>query len=143
MNIYLDIDGVLLANDREPALFVKEFLEYVLGRFPDTTYWLTTHCMHGDANEPLRNVGHLFDVETRELLKQIKPTAWNIAKTEAIDFTQPFLWFDDDLFLEERRTLEVYDVLPNHVMVDLAKSPSLLLVFVQDFPEAQTPVVLQ
>lgn len=141
MNIYLDIDGVLLANDREPALYVQEFLEYVLGRFPDTTYWLTTHCMHGDASEPLRNVGHLFALETQELLKRIKPTAWNIAKTEAIDFTAPFLWFDDDLFLEERRTLEVHSALENHVMVDLSKSPSQLLVFVQDFPEAHAPII--
>lgn len=55
-NIYLDIDGVLLANDKYPANHVHEFLEYVLTKYPDTTYWLTTHCQ-GDANRPIMDVG--------------------------------------------------------------------------------------
>lgn len=138
-NIYLDIDGVLLANDREPALHVKEFLEYVLGRFPDTTYWLTTHCIHGDATEPLRNVGHLFDAETVALMRQIKPTSWNIDKTEAIDFAKPFLWFDDDLYPEEERDLKERGALSGHVMVDLSKDPAQLRTFVENFPKPYVP----
>lgn len=42
MNIYLDIDGVILANDKQPALHAKEFLKYITDNYP--TYWLTTHC---------------------------------------------------------------------------------------------------
>ncbi|OGM16531.1 hypothetical protein A2V56_00600 [Candidatus Woesebacteria bacterium RBG_19FT_COMBO_42_9] len=42
MNIYLDIDGVILANDKQAALYAKEFLKYVTDNYP--TYWLTTHC---------------------------------------------------------------------------------------------------
>jgi hypothetical protein len=90
MNIYLDIDGVLLANDKNLAPHAKEFLSYVLEHYPDTTYWLTTHCQ-GDANTPIEHVGHLFDLETIELMRMIKPTKWDVAKTDGIDFTKPFL----------------------------------------------------
>ena len=134
-NIYLDIDGVLLANDKQPANYAKEFLQYVLEKFPDSTYWLTTHCQ-GDASRPIRDVGHLFDEETVELMKKVKPTTWldSSAKTDAIDFTQPFLWFDDDLFVNEREALVANNVLDNWIEVDLRKNPNQLQVFLQSFP---------
>ena len=134
-NIYLDIDGVLLANDKQPANYAKEFLQYVLEKFPDSTYWLTTHCQ-GYASRPVRDIGHLFDEETVELMKKIKPTIWldSSAKTDAIDFTQPFLWFDDDLFVNEREALMANNVLDNWIEVDLSKNPDQLQVFLQSFP---------
>ena len=132
-NIYLDIDGVLLANDLTPANYAKEFLATVLERYPYTTYWLTTHC-NGDASVPLQHIGHLFDDETVELMKKIKPTSWQTAKTRAIDFGKPFLWFDDDLFYEEKETLKKHGALDNWIEVDLAKDPDQLANFVASFP---------
>jgi len=132
-NIYLDIDGVLLANDLNPAEHAPEFLEYVLTNFPDTTYWLTTHCQ-GDANVPIQHIGHLFDAETVELMKKIKPTTWDTAKTRAIDFSKPFLWFDDDMFYEEKQTLLKHDVFDNLIKVDLSKDPDQLGKFITSFP---------
>lgn len=132
-NIYLDIDGVLLANDLTPANYAKEFLATVIEKFPYTTYWLTTHC-DGDAYVPIQHIGHLFDDETVELMKKIKPTSWQTAKTRAIDFNKPFLWFDDDLFYEEKETLKKHDVLYNWIEVDLAKNPDQLAEFVTSFP---------
>lgn len=133
-NIYLDIDGVLLANDLVPALHAKEFLQFVLEKYPDSTYWLTTHCK-GDASVPIRHIGHMFDDETVEIMKKIKATDWQTAKTEAIDFSQPFLWFDDDLFYSEKVDLEKHEVLENWIEVDLAKNPAQLGVFLQSFPK--------
>jgi len=135
MNIYLDIDGVLLANDRQPANYSKEFLKHVLGNFPDSTYWLTTHCQ-GDASRPVRDIGDLFDNETVELMKKIKPTTWlhSSSKTAAIDFSKPFLWFDDDLFINEKEELIKHDALDNWIEVDLRKDPNMLLRFIQSFP---------
>ena len=72
-DIYLDIDGVLIASGSRPANYASEFIEYLLKSYPDTTYWLTTHC-NGDASRPIKNIGHLFDEETVELMKQIKPS---------------------------------------------------------------------
>jgi ADP-ribosyl-[dinitrogen reductase] hydrolase len=137
-NIYLDIDGVLLANDKHPANYVHDFLKYILTNYPDTTYWLTTHCQ-GDANRPIQDVGHLFNTETVELMKKIQPTTWlhSPSKTSAIDFTKPFLWFDDDLFISERNELIEHSALDNWIEVDLKKDPNQLGKFLQSFP---TPI---
>ena len=134
MNIYLDIDGVLLANDLTPASYSKQFLEYILKNYPDTTYCLTTHCQ-GDSNVPIQHIGHLFDKETVELMKKIKPTSWDLAKTRAIDFSMPFLWFDDDLFHEERQTLIANNALDNWIEVDLYKDTNQLNKFLNSFPK--------
>lgn len=122
-----------MANDLHPAIFASEFLEYILGKYPDSTYWLTTHCK-GDADRPIRNIGHLFDDKTVELMRKIKPTNWDMAKTDGIDFSQPFLWFDDDLFSEERRVLLANRALDNWIEVDLRKDPNQLKKFIDSFP---------
>jgi hypothetical protein len=44
------------------------------------------------------------------------------------------LWFDDDLFFEERQELEKYGVLDNWIEVDLAKNQNHLQNFVLSFP---------
>lgn len=133
MNIYLDIDGVILANDLQPANHAKEFLKFILDKYPNNTYWLTTHCQ-GDANVPITHIGHLFEEETVKLMKLIKPTAWDTAKTRAIDFSKPFLWFDDDLFHEEKQTLLRHDALDNWIEVDLNRNPNQLANFISSFP---------
>ncbi len=133
MNIYLDIDGVLLANDLHPANYAKEFLQYVLATYPESTYWLSTHC-EGDASVPIRHIGHLFDDETVELMKRIKPTSWYVAKTRGIDFSTPFLWFDDDLFPEEREDLVKHNALENCIEVNLQRDPDHLQKFLVEFP---------
>ncbi len=133
LNIYLDIDGVLLANDLSPANHAPEFLKLVLERYPDSTYWLTTHC-NGDASAPVRHISHLFDEETVELLKQIKATSWQTAKTRGIDFTKPFLWFDDDLFYEEKQDLLKHEAMDNWIEVDLRKDVDQLAKFIASFP---------
>ncbi len=133
MNIYLDIDGVLLANNLNPANHAPDFLKYVLTTYPDTTYWLTTHCQ-GDAAIPIEHIGHLFNAEIVELMKKIKPTNWDLAKTRAINFAKPFLWFDDDLFYEEKQTLLNHGALDNWIEVDLTKDPNQLAKFISSFP---------
>jgi hypothetical protein len=101
--------------------------------YPYSTYWLTTHCQ-GDASVPIQHIGHLFDTQTVELMKRIKPTKWETAKTRAIDFTRPFLWFDDNLFYEEEQTLVAHNAIDNLILIDLHKDPSQLAKFVSDFP---------
>ncbi len=133
LNIYLDIDGVLIANERNPARYASEFLSYVLEHYPNTTYWLTTHCK-GDAMTPIEHIGHLFDTKTVELMKKIKPTNWDEAKTEAIDFSKPFLWFDDDCFDFEREALVKNGAFYNWIEVDLRKDEYQLQKFINSFP---------
>lgn len=133
MNIYLDIDGVLLANDWNAANHANEFLRHVLDKYPDTTYWLTTHCQ-GDPNTPIQHVGHLFEPDVVESMRKIKPTTWDLAKTRAINYDEPFLWFDDDLFFEEKQDLIKHNVLDNWIEVNLAKDPDQLAKFLTSFP---------
>lgn len=125
MNIYLDIDGVLLINETNAAPYADEFLGAILKYFPDTTYWLTTHCWQGENRTHEVLAPHLKP-DTVKLLKQIKPTEWGDAKTDAIDFSQPFLWFDDDLYPEEQKILERHNVLNRWIGIDLQKNPDQL-----------------
>lgn len=125
MNIYLDIDGVLLANDKEAALHADEFLRAVLAKYPDSTYWLTTHDWRGE-NTVHEVLDPVLQPETIALLDRIKSTTWHTAKTEGIDFSQPFLWFDDDLYPEEQEDLEKHGMLDSHIMIDLSRNPDQL-----------------
>jgi hypothetical protein len=133
VNIYLDIDGVLLTNTLYPAKSANEFLRYILKEYPETTYWLTTHC-NGDTSVPIQHIGHLFEPDVQKLMTKIKPTSWQTAKTRAIDFTKPFLWFDDNLFYEEKETLLKNDALDSWIEVDLAKDEDHLGKILTSFP---------
>lgn len=125
MNIYLDIDGVLLTNENKAANYADEFIRAVLKRYPDSTYWLTTHVWRNEhrVNEVL---APYLEPETVSMLDSIKPTEWGELKTDAIDFEQDFLWFDDDLWPNEMIVLERNEALHNFMMVDLQKDPDML-----------------
>lgn len=141
-DIYLDIDGVLLANDKYAANHIEKFLHYVTDNYQ--TYWLTTHCHNGDTNWIREYLSPICSNETMELIKRIKPTEkdWDIAKTEAIDFTRPFLWFDDDLYPEEKEALLKQNCLANWVEVDLSKNENQLLDFSNKLPAGVLPTGL-
>lgn len=53
MNVYLDIDGVLLANDLSPASYADEFLRYVLTKISRynvlVDYTLPRRCQYTDT----------------------------------------------------------------------------------------------
>lgn len=124
MNIYLDVDGVLLDKNLQPAQCLHEFVQYVTTHH--TCYWATTH-VTDDSTEHLFRVltRQQVPLETLELLKQIKGTSWDMLKTEVIDFTQPFLWFDDMPTTGEIETLKNHNAADSLVWVDRAKGDSL------------------
>lgn len=134
VNIYLDIDGVLLANEQHAAEFADEFLQYVLKNYPETTYWLTTHCWQGE-NRAVEVLEPHLQPETTELLKQVQATNWGEYKTEAIDYCRPFLWFDDELYDSEETSLSLVSMLDNHIRVDLTNNPKQLAALIEDFPK--------
>lgn len=109
MNIYLDIDGVILGT-ASPKEDIVKFITYILDHFPDSTYWLTTHCRHGENRCTEWLMGNLPDELVDRMAMIVKPTDWEAVKTEAIDMDQDFIWFDDTLFETERRILESYYV---------------------------------
>ncbi len=133
MNVYLDIDGVLLINEHQASPYADDFLQYIVNTYPETTYWLTTHCWHG-KNRTAEVLRPSLATETMKLLEKVKPTDWGDYKTDAIDYTKPFLWFDDDLFDEEREDLIKHNTLDNWIEIDLRKNPDQLKNFLTSFP---------
>lgn len=128
MKVYLDIDGVILANDKQKANFADEFIKYLV--INHDVYWLTTHCK-GDAGFAVELLSHYFDSETMEYIKKIKPTNWDTWKTDAIDFSKNFLWFDDQVFEEEIRVLKLHNKFNSWVQIDLSKNQNQLKDFIE------------
>jgi hypothetical protein len=129
MKAYLDIDGVILANDKQVANYADEFIKYIVENYD--VYWLTTHCK-GNSNYTIELLSRFFDSDTLELLKRIKPTNWQTWKTEAIDFSDKFLWFDDQVFPEEIRTLKVNDRFDSWIQIDLSKNLNQLKTLIKE-----------
>jgi hypothetical protein len=71
MNIYIDIDGVLLhdslQNNGKPANHALEFLKAVTSKYH--CYWLTTHC-HGGENHVAEYLEKRFP-ESKDYLEKI------------------------------------------------------------------------
>lgn len=125
MNIYLDIDGVLLQKDGTLAEYFEEFLEFFVSKHD--VFWLTTHCRGGE-NNAIRHITQYNEISERslELLQKIKPTEWETLKTEGIDFSQYFVWFDDNLLEAEKKELLEQDVYFSFYQVNLAENPDQL-----------------
>ncbi len=117
--LYIDIDGVLLANESNLSEGAADFIRYAADNFE--VYWLTTHCMHGDPKWAVEYVNRASDEDLSPWLEKFKPTTWSLAKTDAIDMTKPFLWFDDDCLYGERNALAEAGVPDSWVNVDLYK----------------------
>lgn len=128
MNIYLDIDGVLLVNDHEIASYSNEFIKHLVKNH--NVYWLTTHC-RGNSLSTVDFLKEFFDSDTMKYIKKIKETYWEENKTEAVDFSKPFLWFDDDLFDEEREVLIKNNCLKSWIGIDLNKNKDQLKKYLQ------------
>ncbi|MBR3256413.1 hypothetical protein IKG10_01955 [Candidatus Saccharibacteria bacterium] len=124
MNIYLDIDGVLLGT-KSPEKDIVKLVKYILKHYPDSTYWLTTHCK-GEINRAVEwlRQNNFPEELADEMDKKIKLTDWKVLKTEGIDMDQDFVWFDDSLFEAERRTLEAYHALDGYYRMDPKNSRS-------------------
>jgi hypothetical protein len=125
MNIYLDIDGVLLANEENLSLGVADFIKYAADHFE--VYWLTTHCMDGNTTHAIDYVQRVANENLRPWLEKFKPLTWSLKKTDAIDFSKPFLWFDDDCYIGEKMDLQEYDVLDSWIEVNLVKHPDQMV----------------
>lgn len=125
MNVYLDIDGVLLANENNAANYADEFLQAVLAAYPDSTYWLTTHNWRGENRTKEVLAPHLKP-ETVPLLDKIKPSVWNEMKTDGINFSEKFIWLDDDLWQDELKVLEQHNATDNFILIDLQENPNQL-----------------
>ena len=123
-NVYIDIDGVILTKGVVPALHLDKFLKYVLSKY--SVFWLTSRC-HGDSKYTLSYLSKFFPEETVNLFRQIKPTNFQVDKTEAIDFNKRFFWLDNEIFESEKTTLIKNGKYDSWIEVNLIKDPNQLL----------------
>jgi hypothetical protein len=106
MNIYLDIDGVILTKDGKQMPYLKDFLIFVFSLAGDNIYWLSTHCKDGNTDRVLDHLRGRVEDDVLEVLKRVKGSKWDTLKTEGIDLDSDFLWFDDNIFDREYEILE-------------------------------------
>ena len=135
MNIYLDIDGVLIQDSLDnygvPASYAVDFLGEMTSKH--TCYWLTTHCMNGENHAPEFLKARL-PKEAHKYIDKVLPLSWNNNKTEAIDFTKDFRWFDDNVYPEETYDLEKNQCENKLVKINLRENPKQLLDIIRDEP---------
>ena len=117
MNIYLDIDGVI-KGVASPIEDLEEWLNYILEHYPNSTYWLTTHCKGGENNAKFALTGVISEPLLTRLCETVQPTDWRELKTDAIDFSKDFIWFDDDVFESESVILEQHEAEDRQFMMD-------------------------
>ena len=127
MNIYLDIDGVLISDNIEtygqPTPHVLDFLKYVTGKHD--CYWLTTHCMNGE-NHVKEFLEKKLPPEAMQYVLLIKPLDWKEWKTEAIDFSKDFRWIDDDVYEPEQAMLNQHNCKNKLIKINLGENPKQL-----------------
>lgn len=128
--LYLDVDGVVLTKQGAPAQHLVDFLKFATSNFD--CCWLTTHC-DGNAQTVINNLSGVVPDEAIPFLKKLKPTSWKLWKTEAIDFTQDFLWFDDYAFDSEKIILEKNNASKKLITIDLKANPNQLLDIIKEF----------
>ena len=122
MNLFIDIDGVLLgksAQTNRPVLanHAKQFLQLALRNYD--CYWLTTHCK-GDAQTAVDYLMPYLDHDTAELVRQIKATDFKTFKVEAL-FGE-FLWIDDQPTAYEIEYLDQHNKLACWIQVNTRKN---------------------
>ncbi len=131
MNIYLDIDGTIITKDLKPANGLDDFLKYITQNHQ--VYWLTTHC-YGDVEPVINFLKPIISKNAYEHALKIKPTLWPSEKIDAIDQSEPFLWFDDYVMQNQINALRQNGLLENWIKIDLVANPNILIELVGDFP---------
>ena len=129
MNIYLDIDGTLIHEDLsemlgKPAAGLEEF---IIALRPHTTYWLTTHCREGNPDRAREIMKRVLPDTLHPDIDRILPTVWDLNKTEVIDWSKDFMWFDNDIGDYERASFDDAPDTQSFIEIDLRASPKQLI----------------
>ena len=124
MNFYLDIDGTIITKDHQQAGGLKSFLTYLHKN--GEIYWLTTHCKENNTAKVFLYLKPILDKENFALIQTITSTSWQTLKTESIDFSQPFIWFDDYILEAEKEVLKRNNVLSSWIKINLQKNRNLI-----------------
>ena len=124
MNVYLSIDGVILVNSAKTADYASEFILEMSKRFPDRVYLLKHKASPKILTE---NLMSRLKPPAKKALKDFKIAEWKNLKTDAINFMQPFIWFDTDILPDEKTVLDNLSYQEYFRQIDLDKDHLQLL----------------
>ena len=123
-HIYLNPDGVLLDKHVRPVQCLHEFLAHITTHHQCT--WLTSHVIDDNTNHVLKHLkNNGVPEETLALAAKINGTTWKFLRTDAINFDEPFLWFEDMPTSGELQVLEEHQAKENLIWVDRVSGTSL------------------
>lgn len=122
INLYLDIDGVLLGKKGHLPNGIETFIATVTHQFH--CFWLTTHCK-GNSETAVRYLDQYYPKSFGKYWQLIHPTNWDVLKTEAISFEKPFFWLDDQPLQAEKIQLAAAGCLDKLMVVDLKNEQEL------------------
>ncbi|MCA9348006.1 hypothetical protein KC867_01195 [Candidatus Saccharibacteria bacterium] len=125
MNIYLDLENVLI-NKYQLSDFGEVFLQQILTTCPYSTYYFVQKNQDTDVSIQ-QLVKYVTKRRTLEQITRLNPAIWSEAKTDAIDFHEPFLWYDSDIFSEEIEILTHYHASACYRQINLTKDPTQLM----------------
>ena len=134
MNIYLDIDGTMIHEDltENYGKAAAGLVEFLIALRPHTTYWLTTHCRDGNPHRAREIVKRVLPDALHPDIDRILPSVWDVNKTEGIDWTQDFIWFDNDISAAEWQKFEQADENQQVIEVNLRTNPGQLFEITND-----------
>lgn len=140
MNIYLDIDGTLIHEDAtenygKPAAGLADFL---VALRPHATYWLTTHCRDGNPDRARSILKAHLPPEFHGDVDRILPTTWDYLKTDGIDWSSDFVWFDNTIHTAEWERFKTAGPNQQVVEVNLRDNPEQLIEITRDLFSSST-----
>lgn len=127
MNIYLDIDGTMIHENLAEPKAANGLEAFIIALRPYDTYWLTTHCRDGNPERPRDIMKRFLPPELHGDIDRIKPTVWDVMKTEGIDWSQDFIWFDDTITETEWKRFETAGSNQQVIEIDLRNNPNHLM----------------
>jgi hypothetical protein len=134
MNIYIDVDGTMIHEDRwnMENLAADGLTEFIIALRPHNTFWLTTHCRDGNPERAREIMKRYLPSELHADIDLIKPTVWDMMKTEGIDWSQDFIWFDNDISAFEWDKIEQGSESQQAIEVNLKINPKQLKEITED-----------
>lgn len=132
MNIYLDIDGTMIHENLAEPKAAAGLEAFIVALRPHNTYWLTTHCRDGNPERPREIIKRFLSPELHADIDHIKPTVWDVMKTEGIDWSQDFIWFDDTITEMEWKRFELARPNQQVIEMNLRENPQQLIEVTKD-----------
>ncbi len=134
MDIYLDIDGTMLHEDKWDATeqAADGLAEFIIALRPYDTFWLTTHCRDGNPERARAIMKQYLPPELHADIDRIKPTKWDTEKTQGIDWSHDFIWFDNDISASEWERIREGSEGQQAIEVNLKQNPQQLMEITSD-----------